>query len=36
MMDNVQEGRKTILRIDEIQYNMDISDDYFTERYLKE
>jgi len=36
LMDNVQEGRKTILRINEIQYNLDIPDDYFTERYLKE
>ena len=36
MMDNVQEGRKTILKINEIQYNLEIPDDYFTERYLKE
>jgi len=35
-MDNVQEGRKTILRVGEVQYNLDIPDDYFTERYLKE
>ena len=35
-MDNIQEGRKTILIIEEIQYNVDIPDDFFTERYLKE
>jgi outer membrane lipoprotein-sorting protein len=34
-MDNVQEGKKTRLIIDKIQYNLAIPDDYFTERYLK-
>lgn len=34
-MDNVQESRKTVLIIETIKYNVDIPDDYFTERYLE-
>ncbi|MBN1572526.1 MAG: outer membrane lipoprotein-sorting protein [Deltaproteobacteria bacterium] len=35
-MHNVQTDYKTILNIEDIQYNLDIKDDYFTERYLKQ
>ncbi len=34
-MENVQEGRKTVLIIETIKYNVSIPDDYFTERYLE-
>jgi hypothetical protein len=35
MMENVQDKKKTQLIINKIQYNADIPDEYFTERYLK-
>lgn len=34
-MENIQEERKTVLIIETIKYNIDIPDDYFTERYLE-
>jgi hypothetical protein len=34
-MDNVQDKKKTDLILLKVQYNVDIPDDYFTERYLK-
>lgn len=34
-MENKQNGRKSILKVDEIKYAPDISDDYFTTRYLE-
>ncbi len=35
MMDNVQDKKKTQLILGKVQYNADIPDEYFTERYLK-
>jgi hypothetical protein len=35
IMDNVQDKKKTQLIINKVQYNADIPDEYFTERYLK-
>lgn len=35
-MHNVQKDWKTILIIENVQYNLNIKDDYFTERYLKQ
>lgn len=35
VMTNVQNGRKSILKVDEIQQRDDIKDDYFTTRYLE-
>ncbi len=35
VMDNVQDKKKTELFLDKVQYNADIPDEYFTERYLK-
>lgn len=34
-MDNLQNGRKSILRVDQIQYNPNVKDEYFTTRYLE-
>ncbi len=34
-MNNVQDKKKTQLIINKVQYNADIPDEYFTERYLK-
>jgi hypothetical protein len=35
IMDNVQDKKKTELILGKVQYNADIPDEYFTERYLK-
>ncbi|MCD4819357.1 MAG: outer membrane lipoprotein-sorting protein [Candidatus Cloacimonetes bacterium] len=35
IMVNKQNDRKSILKVDEIQFNPDIKDDYFTTRYLE-
>ena len=35
VMTNVQDDRKSISRIDQIQFNPDIPDEYFTTRYLE-
>jgi len=35
IMDNVQDKKKTQLRINKVQYNVSIPDEFFTERYLK-
>ncbi len=35
IMDNVQDKKKTELILDKVQYNTDIPDEFFTERYLK-
>jgi len=35
VMDNVQDKKKTQLTLGKVQYNTDIPDEYFTERYLK-
>ncbi len=34
-MSNVQNGRKTIIRIDKIEYNANLQDDIFTQRNMK-
>lgn len=34
-MENKQNGRKSILKVDQFQYSSDIKDDYFTIRYLE-
>lgn len=34
-MENQQNGRKSILRVDKIQFNPGVKDDYFTTRYLE-
>jgi len=34
-MDNVKKGQKTTVTFDKIQYNVGLTDDIFTERYLK-
>ncbi|MBN2224611.1 MAG: outer membrane lipoprotein-sorting protein [Deltaproteobacteria bacterium] len=35
MMDNIQDKKKTRLILGKVQYNADIPDEYFTERFLK-
>ncbi len=35
IMVNRQNGRKSILQVDEIQFNPDVNDDFFTTRYLE-
>ncbi len=35
VMENKQNGRKSILKIDQILYNPDVKEDYFTTRYLE-
>jgi hypothetical protein len=35
LMDNVRDKKQTKLTLDKVQYNADIPDEYFTERYLK-
>ena len=35
IMDNKQNGRKSVLKVDEIQFNPDVKDEYFTTRYLE-
>ena len=35
MMDNIQDKKKTQLTLGKVQYNADIPDEYFTERFLK-
>ena len=35
IMENLQNGRKPILQVDEIVFNPNIDDDYFTTRYLE-
>lgn len=35
LMDNVKDKKKTELVLGKVQYNVDIPDEYFTERYLK-
>jgi len=35
VMVNKQNGRKSILQVDEIQFNPDVNDDFFTTRYLE-
>ena len=35
IMTNKQNGRKSILKVDEIEFNPNIKDDYFTTRYLE-
>ena len=34
-MENQQNGRKSILKIDKIQFNPSVKDEYFTTRYLE-
>lgn len=35
IMDNKQNGRKSVLKVDEIQFKPDVKDEYFTTRYLE-
>ena len=35
IMENVQNGRKSIMRMDNIVFNPAVKDDYFTTRYLE-
>jgi len=35
VMENVQNGRKSILKVNEIQFNPDVKDSYFTTNYLE-
>jgi len=34
-MDNLQNDRRSILKVDQIQFNPDVKDEYFTTRYLE-
>ena len=34
-MENLQNGRKSILKVDQIRFSPDIKDDFFTTRYLE-
>ncbi len=35
VMENVQNGRKSIMQMEKVQFNPNVSDDYFTTRYLE-
>ena len=35
VMSNKQNGRKSIMKVNEIQFNPNVKDDYFTTRYLE-
>lgn len=35
IINNVQNGRKSVIKIKEIVFNPDVKDEYFTTRYLE-